>query len=96
MKRYTDWALLACGVIAIILYVLLMLWQAPVAYGQENSGCHECNEVRWFLRYQGHTIGTEDMESEEECEALKAEIDLQTPGFTELKCVAVWVIRHDS
>lgn len=59
--------------------------------------CNECNETRWVLFCQGVPVTHADMETKAECEALKAEIDAQTPPFYgPLKCVEVDVVRHKS
>lgn len=60
------------------------------------SLCNECNTTIWELRYQGVPIVYSDMATLDECEELKAEIDLQVPAFTSLECVEVDVVRHDS
>lgn len=58
--------------------------------------CNECNTTVWQLFYQGVPVEFSEMETREECEALKADIDKQTPAFTELECVEVPVMRQDS
>lgn len=80
----------------------LLLFGVTYAYAQENepenSGCLECNVIIWQLRYNHmgdiFTINVGDLETEEECAELIESIDPQTPGFSELSCVPVWVQRE--
>lgn len=58
--------------------------------------CNECNTTVWQLFYQGEPVAFSDMETKAECEALKADIDKQTPAFTALECREVPVMRQDS
>ena len=86
-----DWLLLIGG----CLLVLCLSLVTPVR-AAENSDCNECNSTVWELRFNGHKVNAGDLETEEECEALRDTIDPQTPGFTELECVEVWVVRYES
>lgn len=72
-----------------------MAWLASLALSLALI-CNECNTTTWELHYQGEKIIGGEMETLEECEAAKAEIDKQTPAFTELECVEVPAIRHES
>ena len=53
----------------------------------------DCTGTIWELHYQGHVVSFGDM-TQEECEALLEEIEPQTAGFSDLKCVEVEVARE--
>jgi hypothetical protein len=53
------------------------------------------DNIVYDLVYQGSVLSTEDL-TQEECEALKAELEAQTIPFTELECRPTMVERQKS
>lgn len=68
------------------------LFAFGLAYAEDCG--NSCNTTTWELQYQGVTVSVGDM-TEEECIALKDEIEQQTQPFTDLVCVEVPVMREE-
>lgn len=91
------WVILASGVICIILFVWLY---AQIAYAQAHDECNgyediACTTTVWELQVDGETVSLGDMD-EDQCEAMKEEIEPQTKPFSRVECVAKEVIRFDT
>lgn len=88
------WVALIAGVICIIIYVWLV---ATIAHADEGDPglCWPCTKTVYQLQVNGVPVSVNDM-SEFECEALKEEVEAQTPPFSVVQCVEVWVTRYDT
>jgi hypothetical protein len=91
--NWRDLLVLIWGVLAICASVFFItLYLTWPALSEECT--YNCNDTTFVLQFQGHDVSIGRDMSLDECEELLAEIDPQTPGFTELECVEVDVLRQ--
>jgi hypothetical protein len=89
------WVILTVGVLLILLGV--WAWALVAAFADDcGSTGWACNETRWVLRYDGREVRADGDMTEEECLALRDELDPQTPPFSRLECVLEGATRHSS
>jgi hypothetical protein len=74
-------------------YIGALLTAAFLLIAVRAYACNECNTTIWELHLNGFVVSFGDMD-QEQCEALKAEIESQTEPFTELVCVEVPAARE--